>query len=351
MRRLLLLLLLALPLSAANVTFVAPLPGAQAIGPQALEVTTDAANVDRVEFYIDGALAGVARKAPYRIAADFGTSPLPREVVAKVWSNGFRNSDTARVVTAALTAGENLNVDLVEVPLRVRASRPVKASDLRLRENGKEQAIRDVRAERPAAHFVFIVDRSLSMRDGRLTAALAAIDAELGQLRPGDTSSVILFNHVVARPRRIARGERLGRLFAEVSPSGGTSLRDAVASIASHERTYAIVITDGGDRNSLLNDESALRRISSTKTILSAITLGDASPFLEKAASNTGGTIADASAGTIRVELARILQDINSRYLVVYQSSNAAAQGWRTIAIAPAKGVTVTAARKGYWAE
>jgi hypothetical protein len=349
-RLFLILILLATPLGAA-VTFVAPLPGAQAIGPQALEVTTDTANVDRVEFFIDGTLAGVARKAPYRIAVDFGTNPLPREVVAKVWSNGFRHSETARVRTAAITASDNLNVDLVEVPLRVRASRTVKAADLRLRENGVEQQIREVRAERPSAHFAFIVDRSLSMRGGRLEAALNAIDQQMAQLRPGDTSSVTLFNHNVAKSRRIARGERLARLFASTTASGGTSLRDALASVPVRERTYAIVITDGGDRNSQLSEEAALRRISSTKTVIAAVVLGEESSFLQRAAENTGGAVAHASRETIAEELGRILADINSRYLVVYQSSNAAAAGWRSITIAPARGVTVLAARKGYWAE
>ncbi|HEX7807779.1 MAG TPA: Ig-like domain-containing protein, partial [Thermoanaerobaculia bacterium] len=59
--------------ASAGVTFVSPLPGSQAIGTQLLEITTDAASVNRVDFYVDGVLAGVARTAPYRIVFDFGT--------------------------------------------------------------------------------------------------------------------------------------------------------------------------------------------------------------------------------------------------------------------------------------
>src|SRR2546423_8789990 len=57
-----------------SIEFVQPLSNSQVVGPAFIEVTTAATNVDRVEFVVDGALAGVARKAPWRIAHDFGTS-------------------------------------------------------------------------------------------------------------------------------------------------------------------------------------------------------------------------------------------------------------------------------------
>lgn len=342
------LLLLAATAARAEVRFVAPLEGAQAVGPMLIEVTTDATAVDRVDFFVDGTLAGVARKPPYRIAYDFGSTLAPRTVTAKVWTNGYESSETASVITASLSANDSINVDLVEVPLRVKSSRPLRASDLRIRENGVQQKVRDVKLARPAAHFAFIVDRSLSMGDGKLTAALRAIEAELSQLRAGDTASLIFFNHNVAKARAIARGDRLS--FADVLPSGGTSLRDAVASIPSHERTYAIVITDGGDRNSLLSDEAALRKVSGTRTTVEAIVLGDShARFLDTAAANTGGSVRTARRDTVGTALRQLMNDINSRYLAVYQSS-ATRSGWRAIAVT-AKNATIVSARKGYFAE
>ena len=327
----------------ARVTFVSPLDGSQAFGMQALEITTDAASVDRVDFSVDGVLAGVARKPPYRIPFDFGDSLAARKITAKVWSNGFKSAETATVTTAAMTANDTLDVDIVEVPLRVRASRTVRPSDLRVRENGVEQTVRDVRQERPPAHFAFVVDRSLSMGDGKLDAALRAIRAELRQLRPGDTSSLVFFNHHVAKPVAVASAPSL-------SPSGGTSLRDALASVASKQRTYAVVVTDGGDRNSVLSEEEALRRISGTKTIVNAIVLGDShASFLDRAAENTGGRVVRASKSSVGTELKRVLEDINSRYLVIYQSRGTK-RGWRTIDVRSSR-VDVLNARKGYFAE
>jgi hypothetical protein len=343
---------------AATVTFTAPLPGAQVLGPTLLEVTSDAASdaaaIERVDFFVDGVLAGVARKAPYRIAFDFGTSLAPRTITAKAWSNGFRTSDSATITTAALTANDSINIDLVEVPLRARSSKPLRAADLRVRENGVEQTVRDVQRSRPAAHFAFIVDRSLSMNGGKLEGALHAIESELRQLRDGDTASLVLFNHHVAKARPITRGQQLMQQLdrRDLLPSGGTSLRDAVASVASTHRTYAIVITDGGDRTSALSDELALQKISTTKTIVNALVLGDShTRFLDRAAGNTGGSVVSASSASLRDALARLLTDINSRYLVIYQST-ATTRGWRTIEVtARIRDVTVSSARKGYFAE
>ncbi len=325
------------------VTFLSPQQGARAVGVLPIEVTTTAANVDRVEFFIDGVLAGVARKPPYRIAHDFGTSLAGHEISATVFSNGYRTTESAKVLTAALTAAETMNVDLVEVPMRVRSQRPLRPADLRVTENAVEQAVRDVRAERGPARFVFVVDRSLSMGDGKLSAALRAIGSESTMLRPGDRAEVVLFNHNVMKAQPLAQ-------VRDVEPSGGTALRDALSSIASPERTYAIVVTDGGDRNSLTSEEEALRKISGTKMVVDAIVLGRDSRFLDEAARNTGGVIARAGAATIDRELRRILEDINSRYTLVYQSHGNAA-GWRAISIKPAtRGVEIVNARKGYFA-
>lgn len=325
-----------------SVAFVSPLGGAQAIGPQAIEVTTDAAPVDRVEFSVDGVLAGVARKPPFRIAYDFGTSLAARTITAKVWSNGFQTSETASVTTAALTANERVDVDLVEVALRVRASHGVRPSDLQVRENGVVQTVRDVKPERPPAHFAFVVDRSLSMGGGKLDAVLQAVRDARKQLRPGDTSSLVLFNHQVADPQPLDASPT-------PTPSGGTSLRDALASVASKERTYAIAITDGGDRNSALSDEEALRKISGTKTIVHALVLGDShAKFLDRAAGNTGGSVAPATKESVGKALQNVLADINSRYLLVYQS-HGTKRGWRTIEVSSR--FDLAGARKGYFAE
>ncbi len=327
----------------ASVRFVAPLEGSQMVGPAAIEVTTDARAVDRVEFRVDGVLVGVARQAPFRIAHDFGTSLVSRTIEAKVFSNGYRTVEEAKIVTAALTAGDSITVDLVEVPLRIRSARMVTAADLRVRENAVDQTIREVKPGRGPAHFAFVVDRSLSMGGGRLDSALKAIDAARGLLRPDDTASLILFNHNVSKAEPLSSGT------GGVVPSGGTALRDALASISAVRRTYTIVITDGGDRNSVLTEEQALRRISGTKSMITAIVLGQPDSFLQRSTRNTGGTLVRTP--DVKRAVREALLDINSRYTLVYQS-HGTRNGWRTITVAPRRrDVVVLASRKGYFAE
>jgi Mg-chelatase subunit ChlD len=317
---------------------------------QSIEVESDTQRIDRVEFHVDGKLVGVARARPFRIVHDFGTSAEARHIVAKVWSNGFTSVESVEIVTTAISASESLTVDMVEVPMRIRASRPVKASDFRVRENGRDQVIRELLPQRGAAHFIFIVDRSLSMGDGKLSAALRAIDDVRPMLRSGDRVSVVLFNHNVAKLQPITPAQSVSALYAGVVPSGGTSLRDALASLDTHDRTWAIVLTDGGDRTSLATEEDALRSISGTKSVVDALVLGTPSSFLRRAATNTGGTIQRATRDDLGSKLRELIADINSRYIAVYQSTGGA-RGWRTLSIAARKsGVSIVTARKGYYA-
>ena len=344
MRRTLFIALLLVTSPAwSAVTFVTPQSGAQVFGPQLIEIRTDAIGVDRVEFRVDGVLVGVARTAPYRVAHDFGTNVAARRITATVLADRYRKSESADLLTEALTAGESISVDLVEVPLRVRSSRPPKPADIRVRENSIDQNIREIQRARGPAHFAFVVDRSLSMKGGKLEAALAAVETAKGLLRPDDTSSLVVFNHHVSQ----------GRSASRLTASGGTALRDAVASTItdSAKRTYVIVITDGGDRNSVLSDEDALRRISGTRSIVSAVALGSPGTFLRRATATTGGSLLTATKADVGQRVREIVADINSRYTLVYQSRGNRA-GWRSISIGSRRSdVEIISARKGYFAE
>ena len=341
---------LAVSVLAASVRFVTPVDGAQVVGPTTLEIATDATEIDRVDFLVDGALVGVVRKPPYRITYDFGTSLRSHRIVAHVRSHQFQQDDVAEVRTAAV-GGESITVNLVEVPLRIRAPAVVTAKDFSVSEDGARQTIREVLHERPPARFVFLVDRSQSMGGGKLTAALAAIDVALDALRPDDTAQIIFFNHNFGLLDDLLRTERASTRYATVDPSGGTSLRDAVVSTVTPERTHTIVLTDGTDRNSEISDEAALQRISGANSTFFALVFDRASRFLESASRNTGGEITTVSAATVRDAMQSLIADINGRYLLTYQSSGKK-KGWRTIAITSARsGVKVLKARKGYFAE
>jgi hypothetical protein len=244
----------------------------------------------------------------------------------------------------------SMAVDLVEVPLRIQSSATVDPSDLEVAENGVPQTIRELRADRPPGRFVFIVDRSLSMGGGRLASALRAVDVALGMLRNDDTAQIVLFNHNVARPRDLARGASVTTVVGNVVPSGGTSLRDALASVGNGRRTWAIVITDGGDRNSESSSATALEKISGTSMVVDALVLGSTPAFLRSAARNTGGSIVTSDRAGLPGRMRELIDDINSRYTLSYQS-HGTAPGWRKVEVtARRRSLSVANSTREYFA-
>jgi uncharacterized protein YegL len=345
----LLTLLSALSLSAAHgeVHFVSPLAGAQLYGATTLEVASNTPNIDRVEFFVDGRMAGVARSAPFRVMYDFGESMTARTISAKLYSDHFTHVETTQIETLSPGAAAAITVDLVEVPFRGRFSSRPKPSDLTLREDGVKQQIAEVRSERGDAHFVFVVDRSLSMSGTKLDATLKGVDSLRKKLRSGDSASLITFNHRVDAPVTLTRDT----LSPRINASGGTSLRDALNSIAPKERTYVIVISDGSDRNSLSKADTVLRALSRRNVSVHAVLLGEgnAGELLDRLAATSGGIVLHSDARKLNAALETIWNEINSRYLAVYQSSSAK-PGWRSIELT-ARGTTIRSARKGYYAQ
>ena len=334
----------------AAIEFVQPGNGAQVFGPTTIEVSTDRVRVDRVDFYIDQILVGVARSSPFRITHDFGATLQSHELRATVSYDSYQQHESVALRTSALPDSANLDVDFVEIPLRLRSSRRVEAADLLVTENHVAQVIRDLHAERAPARFVFVVDHSLSMGGGRLSAALEAIDRGRAFLRSGDQIELVTFNHHVSRPVPLPPSGNLKTVLADVTASGGTSLRDAVVSTASNARTYTIVITDGTDRDSTISDEEALRRVSGTHGVIEALTFGRSGKFLNDATANTGGRAVRTALRTIDADLRHLIEDINSRYTLAYQSQGTAS-GWRSIAITARRGgIAIASARKGYFA-
>lgn len=344
-----LLMILAPVTATAGSQFVSPLDGSQVHGRMLLQIASDTPSINRVSFFVDGVLVGVARTAPWQVVHDFADAMDQREVAATIHSDSFRRNETISVRTTGLTMHDSVNVDIVELSIRVKGrGGALSAEDLRVLENGRPQSLLSLNPSRGPMAFTFVVDQSLSMGDGKLASALEAVSRQLPRLREGDTASLVLFNHRVSPARSIATGK-----VGDAEPSGGTSLRDALASVEPVHASAVIVITDGADRNSSTSAEAALRSISRNRITVYGIALGsgDGTSFLRNATARTGGSFARASRDTIEKELSAILTDIDSRYVLAYQSTNTD-PGWRQVAIAPAKrGVEVLTQSRRYFAE
>ncbi len=345
-----LLMILAPVTATAGSQFVTPLDGSQVHGRMLLEIASDTPSINRVSFFVDGVLVGVARTAPWQLVHDFGDSTDQRKIAATIHSESFRATETIAVRTTGLSMHDSLNVDIVELSIRAKGVREgaLSAKDLKVLENGRPQNLLSINPSRGPMAFIFVVDQSLSMGDGKLATALEAVSRQLPRLREADTASLVLFNHRVSPPRSITADK-----VSDVNPSGGTSLRDALASIEPARSSAVIVITDGADRNSSTSAEAALRSISRNRIAVYGIALGsgEGTSFLRNATASTGGTFARASKDTIERELSSILTDIDSRYMLAYQSTNTD-PGWRQVTIAPAqRGVAVLTPSRRYFSE
>lgn len=80
----------AIPLR-ADVHFVTPQAGSQVYGTAVIEIATTTPRVDRVEFFVDGTLAGVVRTSPFRILYDFGDSTSSYRIAAHLYSDRYRS--------------------------------------------------------------------------------------------------------------------------------------------------------------------------------------------------------------------------------------------------------------------
>lgn len=338
---------------AAGSRFLAPPQGAQLYGREAIEIASDTPSISRVDFHLDGKLIGVARTAPWKIVHDFGDSGAGSVISATIHSDSFRRSETITLHAATVAISDQLSVDMVEISLRATSRRPrIEPADLTVTENGVPQRVVSLAPARGPMKFLFVLDRSLSMGDGKIGKSLEAIQRALSMMRPDDTASLITFNHRVAGRIDLRKGSDLPDESA-LSPSGGTSLRDALASIDENGSTSVIVLTDGADRNSVASEESAMQRIGGSRTTVYGVALGrgDGADFLRKAAARTGGTFVESSPGRLERSVVSIIEDINSRYTLAYQSTHTE-PGWRSISVRPSRsGISVASGQRGYFAE
>jgi Ca-activated chloride channel family protein len=81
--------------------------------------------------------------------------------------------------------------------------------------------------ERPPASLQTVLDRSGSMADGRLVAALQAVDSLLGRLRPEDRFGLVIFDDEVAVPvaaGAVGDASHTRAVLHQIYPGGMTNL-------------------------------------------------------------------------------------------------------------------------------
>ncbi|MGC8668989.1 MAG: VWA domain-containing protein [Chthonomonadales bacterium] len=159
-----------------------------------------------------------------------------------------------------------------------------------------------------AVHIVYLLDTSLSMRDGgKLSKAQQALKMALAELKPGDTFNIITFASVVqpfsvtmvpADPANISRA----MLWVDsVALGDGTNLSGALAAALAQKTATHIYVLSDGEPTDGITDPGLLReavfRMNAGHAKIQALALGLGDHFkgmeiLKALAEDSGGTFA-----------------------------------------------------------
>jgi VWFA-related protein len=268
------------------------------------------------------------------------------------------------------------NVDVVELNVAVTDGRRVvadlRAADFVVTDNGVKQPVISAVRESVPIDVTLLIDISDSVTPQLEKAIASAVNRVRGRLRPDDRVSLVSFNHriqeqVALTLPGLVKGLEMPR------PSGQTSLNDAIAVVlaqphAVDRRQMLIVFTDGYDSSSFLTEADLMPIAGRSNTAVFAISRGAAgfassgtgplplarsAAFFERVAAATGGfaqivpawnvtRTATPTGGSVRMTtktnllddyFLKALDDFRTSYLVRYNLTGVARDGWHTVSV------------------
>jgi VWFA-related protein len=320
--------------------------------------------VDSVTFFVDGRLVCTSQRSPFQCTWDPGGVIRGHHVrVVAMLSDGTRLVNNVRTKDLGYT--EKVRADAVLVPVIVTERgefvRGLKQTDFEVFEDGVAQPIASLVSEDSPLELVLAIDISGSMEHA-LPEVKLAVKQLLSKLRPGDAASLVGFNDTMFIVAEREKDQRTREEAVELLTSwGGTALYDATVrslELVSREwgRKGVVIFSDGDDRNSLTQRETAMARVQASDAMLYTIGFGGGAAVpqlrrsLETYARSTGGR---AFFPRQTKELDGIFDDIVSelanQYVLSYSSTNLKQDnGWRNIKVQVRKGRYEVRARRGY---
>ena len=327
-----------------------------------------AADVERIEFYVNGAPACTApAPAPYECSWDAGASAQPRivRVVARFSGGGrlVRSMRTRGRPAALFSAG----TDVILVPVVVQDRRgrfvdDLTLGDFELLEDGVHQDASFFEAANIPLDLVLAVDFSASM-----TAAMGPLRFAarhfIRELPERARLGLIAFNdrtYVLARQER-DRAVLMDAVDTLPAPFGGTALLDAInyaLDLHGDEQAHRVVVlfSDGDDRHSFSAVDSVEDRIRASQATVYVVTMGrgremeQVRQLLGRLTRVSGGrSFSIQRISELDGVLAHIRDRLRNRYILAYQPSNSARDGtWRRIDVRTGDRRHVVTAREGY---
>lgn len=275
-------------------------------------------------------------------------------------------------VAAQADAPLRAAVDLVALDICVRAAgghsvTGLGADDFLVIENGRPQRVQMFAVSRDVPiDAVLLVDRSASLGGEKDVQARTAARAFAATLRPADRFEVLGFDKRVSVLRDLAPLSAGIGLAAWREPRGETALFDALA-VAAHRlaqrprdpdrRRVLIVLSDGEDTSSILDEEAVLPALRRSGAVVYAVRLdsGGSGPvpwWLQRFATDTGGeATAVPKPEALPAWFTRISDEIRTLYRLGYVSSDARRDGtWRRVDVRVPTVMASVRTRTGYYA-
>jgi Ca-activated chloride channel family protein len=307
------------------------------------------------------------RQLPALILVSSLTLPLQAQVPTA--------TPTARTPTFGVEI-EVINLTVSVTDSRSRYVTDLKDDDFAVFEDGIRQELSIFRHEDIPISLVLVLDTSASMDEKLSTAQQAAIRFTR-TLRPQDNAQVMQFNdRTTVLQEFTPEHEKLQEAIKRTEASGPTALHNALyvalkdltrQKKANELRRRAIVLlSDGEDTASLVNDEQVLELARKTEIAIYAISLrpsrvpernrqqfSQAMHLLTALSRETGGQVFfPNSLSELDTVYDRIAEELRTQYSLGYVSSNLRRDGkWRRVVVrAPTREGLTIRHKIGYYA-
>jgi Ca-activated chloride channel family protein len=348
-----------------GIQITSPTPHTIVSGAMRLEaVVYPAAEVEALTFFVNGRLACTLEKEPFRCSSDSGSVVRGHHVRAVATMKGGRRL-VGNVRTRDPGYTEQVRADAVLVPVIVTDNgefvRGLKQDDFEVFEDGVVQPISSIVSEDAPLDLVLAIDISGSMEHA-LTDVKAAVKQLLAKLRPGDAATLVGFNDTtfVVAEREKDQGAR-EEAVELLTSWGGTALYDATVralDLVSREwgRKGVVIFSDGDDRHSLTQRETAMARVQASDAMLYTVGFGSGATVprlrgsLQTYASATGGRpFFPRHTKELDGVFDEIVAELANQYVLTYSSTNLKLDSkWRDIKVQVRKGKYDIRARRGY---
>jgi VWFA-related protein len=321
--------------------------------------------VREVRWFANGRQVCATAVPPFSCEWDAGEMVNEHVIRAVATLDGARQL-VANARTRAVEFAQSVDVDVVQVTAVVtdgsgRFVTGLKASDFKVYEDGREQAISSFAAENIPLELVTAIDVSSSM-----TRALPDVKRHaagfLAQLRPADQVTVLGFNDKIFTLARRSTDQAVrARAIGRLAPWGGTALYDAIVhalGILGRQsgRRSLLVFSDGEDQSSHATVASVVQRAEASDATIYVIGQGRAlkatalQQLMQRLAAGSGGRAFFTDQDTkLEAIFEDILADLRHQYVLAYPAPDSARNGeWHAIRVEiPGRGHTVRA-RLGY---